>query len=270
MASESLANRLWWAHLGIAGLVGVLATVLYSAAEQQRHADELKKEVAQLRERQLVTERDIDALREQSRRDAAVAAVQRGAQRDLVLSLEGAIFKGKADAAVTMIEFGDYQCPFCSAFERKTMPQLQRDYIGTGKLRFAVRSFPLDFHNLAFRAHEAAACAAEQGKFWEMHERLLANSAKLNGSDMPAHAEAIHLDKNKFATCFDAALYAPQIHREIAEGQKNGVTGTPTFFLGLTNGDAAELRVVRVISGAVPFASFKEAIDALLDAAPSR
>ena len=145
------------------------------------------------------------------------------------------------------------------------MPQIETEYIKTGKLKYVALDFPLEsIHKNAFKAAEAARCASDQGKFWEMHDRLFANQQALAPNNLPQHAQALELDVRKFQQCLDGGKYAADIRKDLAEGQKAGVTGTPGFFLGLTNPNDPKIKTLRVLKGAQPYASFKEAIDSLL------
>ena len=127
-----------------------------------------------------------------------------------------------------------------------------------------VRDFPLEqIHPQAFKAAEATRCAADQGKFWEMHYRLFANQRNLNPADLPGHAQAVGLDVPAFQSCLDSNKHAELVRAHLADGQKAGITGTPTFFLGVLGPDS-QLKVSRTIRGAQPFSAFKSAIDAAL------
>ena len=187
--------------------------------------------------------------------------------QNVVLEIKGDPFKGQPDAKLTLIEFSDYQCPFCSRHVRETLPQLEREYIATGKIKYVFRNFPIaSIHPLAFKAHEAANCAGEQGKYWEMHNRLFANSNALGLKDLPNHAKALVLEMPKFQQCLDSGKHAEKIRKDLADGQKAGVQGTPSFFVALTEPNDTNLKVLRTIRGAQPYAAFKEAIDSLLSA----
>jgi protein-disulfide isomerase len=128
-----------------------------------------------------------------------------------------------------------------------------------------VRDYPLEsIHPQAFKAAEAAHCANEQGKYWEMHDRLFANQKALGIKDLPQHAQALGLDEAKFQQCLDSGKYAARIRKDLTDGQRAGITGTPGFFLGVTDPNGTEIKAVRVIKGAQPFAAFQAAIDSLL------
>ena len=145
------------------------------------------------------------------------------------------------------------------------MPQIEKEYIQTGKVKYVARDFPLEsIHKEAFKAAEAGHCAGEQGKFWEMHARLYANQRALAPNNLPQYAQAIELDVPKFQQCLESGKYAAKIRQDLADGQQAGVTGTPGFFLGVTDPNDQKVKVSRVLKGAQAYASFKEAIDSLL------
>ena len=145
------------------------------------------------------------------------------------------------------------------------MPQIESEYIKTGKLKYVARDFPLEsIHKEAFKAAEAAHCAGEQGAYWEMHTRLFANQRALGPKELPQHAQGLGLDVPKFQQCLESGKYASRIRKDLADGQKAGVTGTPGFFLGVTESNDPNVKVLRVLKGAQPYASFKEAIESLL------
>ncbi len=155
---------------------------------------------------------------------------------------------GSESAKVTIVEFSDYQCPYCSRAETQAIAQIKDKY--KGKVRIAFRNYPLPFHNNAQKAHEAAACAGDQGKFWEMHEKLFANQNALGVEQLKAYAVELALDSEKFNSCLDSGKFADAIAKDAKEGAALGVQGTPAFFI---NG--------RFLSGAQPFSAFAAIID---------
>lgn len=187
------------------------------------------------------------------------------APQSVVLEVKNEPIKGQANATVTLVEFSDYQCPFCSRHFSGTMPELERDYIATGKIKYVFRNFPIEsIHPLAFKAAEAATCAGDQGQYWKMHDRLFTEQNALRLQDLPNHAKAIALDLTAFQECLDSGKYAPKIRKDIAVGQKAGIQGTPTFFVALTEPNDGAVKAIRIIRGAQPYAAFKTAIDAVL------
>ena len=169
--------------------------------------------------------------------------------------------RGDAAAKLTLIEVSDFQCPFCGRYATDTHPLLAKEYIDTGKLRYAFMDLPLEsIHKQAFKAAEAARCAGDQGKYWEMHSRLFANQKALE--PWSAHATAVGLDLPKFEACMADGAHAAAIRADMALAQKLGVAGTPGFLLALTDPkDPQKVTGLSVIRGARPFADFKAEID---------
>ena len=143
------------------------------------------------------------------------------------------------------------------------MPQIEKEYIETGKMKHVFMDFPLPMHREAMKASEAALCGGDQGKFWELHDRLFTNQNALGPEALSKHAEALGLNMTKFQECLDSGKQAAQIKAAMAEGQKAGVTGTPAFLLGFIESDG-KVKATKKISGAVPYASFKATIDEML------
>jgi protein-disulfide isomerase len=174
---------------------------------------------------------------------------------------------GREDAPVTLIEFADYQCPFCRRFHSETFGQLKKNYIDIGKLRFVSRDLPLDFHPNAQRAAEAARCAGDQDKYWEMRDTLITHSADLSRDAILRYAQALALDASSFQRCLDGEKHKSAIEKDLADAQSLQVSGTPTFILGNTK--KATIEGQRLV-GALPYAAFDSAIRQLLAAATSQ
>jgi protein-disulfide isomerase len=146
------------------------------------------------------------------------------------------------------------------------LPQLDADYVKKGTLRLAVRDFPLEsIHPQALKAAEATHCAAEQDKYWEMHDRLFAHPQNLSPAELSGHAKEVGLDVARFQACLTSGKYEGKARAGLGDGQKAGVRGTPTFFLGVADPDG-KLKVLKVLRGALPVAAFKSAIDSALAA----
>lgn len=155
--------------------------------------------------------------------------------------------KGKDGAPITIVEFSDYECPFCQKAE-PTVAQILSAY--PDKVRLVFRDFPLPMHPHAPKAAEAAHCAKDQGKFWEMHEKLFANNTQLQVENLKKLARDVGLDGDKFDKCLDSNEKSQAVSDNMKAGQKFGVNSTPAFFV---NG--------RLLSGALPFEEFKKVID---------
>ena len=184
-----------------------------------------------------------------------------------VVSLEGTVFKGDPEAKLTLIEFSDYGCPFCSRHVRETAPQLEV-YIAAGTVKHVFHDFPIEaLHPQAVKAHEAARCAGDQDRYWEMHDHLFANQTALAPQALVRYAEEQGVaDVPAFTECLTGGTHTQAVRRAIAAGQAAGVTGTPTFMLGLTEPGSDTVTAVTTVVWAHPFARFQQAIDSLLDA----
>jgi len=170
---------------------------------------------------------------------------------------------GSANAPVTLVEFTDYQCPFCRRFEAETWPQLKRNYIDTGRVRFIVRDLPLEFHSSARPAAEAAHCAGEQGRFWPMHTGLLGKEADLTPHGLEERARSLGLDLTRFRACVDSKKYEPTIAANAAQAVALGVRGTPAFVVGAApHGELDGL----LLEGALPYEDLRTVLEALLSA----
>jgi protein-disulfide isomerase len=163
---------------------------------------------------------------------------------------------GNKNAKVAIVEYSDFECPFCRRFWEETLPQIRKDFIETGKAFLVYRHFPLAFHPSAKPAAYAVECANEQGKFWQMHDKIFEEqktTPQFSANDLKKWAAAIGLDTAKFNQCLDSEKYAKRVSDDLNSGQAAGVSGTPTFFI---NGQK--------VVGAQPYENFKQVIDNLL------
>jgi protein-disulfide isomerase len=172
---------------------------------------------------------------------------------------------GRSDAPVTMVEFTDYQCPFCRRFESDDFAQLKKNYIDTGKVLFVSRDLPLDFHPNAAPAAEAVRCAGEQKKFWEMHDAIMTDTATDLGSDaILKYGEKVKLDMPSFKTCLDQKKFVAQIQKDSTDAGTLGISGTPSFVIGKSAvGQDNQMDGVRIV-GAVPYTVFDSTIKDML------
>ena len=171
------------------------------------------------------------------------------------------IVLGNADAPVTIIEFSDFQCPYCARFVTQTMPELKSKYIDTGKVNLVFREFPLSFHQNSNNAANAAECAGD--KFFEMHDKLFAGQADWSSVADPTtvfkgYAKATGVNTTQWDSCYSSKQYADEISKDFSDGAAAGVTGTPTFFIG-NDKDGYTMLV-----GAQPASAFEQIIDAEL------
>jgi protein-disulfide isomerase len=242
-------------------IVAILAVAATGLAQTEEELRSLRQEVEALKQSQEAIAKQLQEVQDLLRARGGAAPPSGRAP----ISVQGAPFKGDKNAAVTVVEFSDYECPFCGRYFRDTMAQIERDYITTGKVKYVFRDFPLEaIHPKAFKAAEAAHCAGDQGRFWEMHDRLFTNQSSLDRSQLSGHAKTLALDLPGFEQCLDSGRHGTRIRQSLADGQQAGVRGTPTFFLGHTDADGGSLNTPATLVGAQPYANFKQALDRLL------
>ena len=181
------------------------------------------------------------------------------------LTVAGAPSKGRSDAPVVIVEFSDFECPFCARYARDTFPGIEREYIESGKVRYVFRHYPIErIHPRAMGAARAAECAAAQGKFWEFHSATFANQRALQPEALAASASKLGVNPDAFQLCMAAlATSSQRIRDDLDEGTRAAISGTPTFFLGTMTRDG-KVKVARRLVGAQSLAAFKNAIDSLL------
>ncbi len=170
------------------------------------------------------------------------------------VSIDDDAIKGNQDAKVTIIEFSDFQCPFCGRHFQQTLPEITEKYIETEKVRYIFRDFPLGFHENAQKAAEAAECArfvaGNDETYWKIHDKLFENQDALDIESLKQYAKELGLNTEKFNDCLDSGQMENEVKNDLEEGQNYGVKGTPAFFI---NG--------RFVSGAQPFSVFEEIIE---------
>jgi protein-disulfide isomerase len=227
-----------------------------SEAITKEQADAIVAELRQIR--QLLEKQQAQLAAAMAPKPAPVAAPP---EKVLMSVGNGWYSFGKADAPVTLVEFGDYQCPYCKRFHSDAYAQLKKDYIDTGKVRFVSRDLPLEFHPFALKAAEAVRCAGDQGKYWELRDALYTNPAAPSDDVIKKAAADLSLDTRAFQACLDSGKYKADVQKDAAEAATLQISGTPTFVLAKTSND--KLDGVRIV-GAQSFAAFQSAIDVLL------
>jgi protein-disulfide isomerase len=176
----------------------------------------------------------------------------------------GEIRNVRGSGQVVLVEFSDYECPFCAQHALKTEPQLVKQFVESGKMRHIVFNYPLPFHPQAQKASEAAECAARQGRFWEMHDQLFSDQAGLDLEGLLSRGAAVAPDKAAFEVCLRDGSTVGKVLSDLAEGRRIGVDATPTFFLGRIRDDGS-IDVTERLNGAPPFDEFDRAIKRLLE-----
>ncbi|MGP0593274.1 DsbA family protein [Nitrospira sp. T9] len=169
---------------------------------------------------------------------------------------------GSQQAKVAIVEFTDYQCPYCAKYHSDTFENLKKEYIDTGKVQYVLRDFPLDFHVYAKGAAIAANCAGEQDAYWHMNHQLFSNQSELGDGLYQKLAQSLGLNMDQFESCVNSHEQVQKVDADVVYGQEIGVNGTPTFFIGrVENG---ELTDPKEVSGTQPLSAFSKIIEPLL------
>ena len=221
----------------------------------------LMKEVQALKEGHDRLSRELQEIKEQLQPRSQPIP---GHDVKLTLDVAGGPFRGERNAKLTMVEFTDYQCTFCGRYANETLPQILQEYVDSGIVKYVIRDFPLTHHGQAAKAAEAAHCAGDQGKYWEMHGKLFASQRALTIDDLLGYAEPLGLDARTFENCLDSGKHTVRIDQGRADGRVARVRGTPAFLLGYTADNGNGMETVRLIHGAQRYENFKHAIDMLL------
>jgi len=170
---------------------------------------------------------------------------------------------GSQDARIAIVEFSDYQCPYCKRFQTEVFPELNKEYIDSGKIAFVYKDLPLPFHANSKSAAVAANCANEQNDYWGYQEALFDDQAALGRNHYLDLAKQHKLDTAKFSACLDDKKQIEEIDNDLAYGGSLGVDGTPSFFIGKID-QSDRIVAARLVVGAQPLPVFKQLIDGLL------
>jgi protein-disulfide isomerase len=249
----------------------ILASVTLLVVSVSAWPASTREEIKALNEKVAEIQKDLAEIKKMLQTGAGVPVPPNNVTvfKEQALSVASSPFKGQIDAAVTLVEFSDYECPYCARHHREVMPVLEAEYIDTGRLKFVMRENPIPrLHRNAMNASLAALCAKDQDKYWDMHDALFDNQRELGGDKLSILAAGIGLDPAEFGQCMETKKFQEQIMSDIASGARLGVRGTPAFVLGLTDPeDQGKANVTIFIKGAQPLASFRQAIDDLLESA---
>ena len=249
---QTLAARI----LNIGGVLALMLAMMLPAARADMSPGE-RKDFERLQRDVLILQKQVDELSKQARgqgpRVPAAPVARPG------VSLDDDPVMGSADATVALIEFSDYQCPYCQRFHEKTFGRLKTRYIDSGKVRYVYRDMPSPSRGQAVYAAIAANCAGEQGKYFEMHRLLFENAARLENKSYVRFAKRLSLDVKKFESCLIDEKQLDEIGKDIQDGRRLGINGTPTFFVGRIKNN--EVEDPKSIVGAQPYRVFKQALD---------
>jgi protein-disulfide isomerase len=246
----------------LAPLVFTFLACSQPAAQSRKDAEALKKEIEALKAQQAEMQKSLDEVREFLK----AATGGRFGAPSLVNSsfdVSGMPSNGRATAPITLIEISDYHCPYCRRHVLQTQPRIYSELVNTGKVRHVFVHYPIaQLHPDAYRSHEAAVCANDQGKFWDLHKKLFETPLK-TVEQLTAVAQDAGLDGNALRACLESGKHAQEVQASVERIAKLNVNGTPMFLLGRTAGDS-KVTVAKVVEGAQPYEAFKMAVDEIL------
>jgi protein-disulfide isomerase len=242
--------------------MGLAACVLGAPCRLLGQRVSKDKEITRQQAEEILDElKQIHALLEKIEKRVASRGFDSSTKEAVKVKIDDGYSMGQKDAPLTLVEFADYQCPFCKHFHTTTFQELRTNYIDTGKLRFVALDFPLDTHRNAMQAATAALCAGEQYKFWEMRDLLITHADKLEEQSILDYAKDLQLDTGLLKACLASDRYASKIKNDIAQAEAAGISGTPSFVLGKTAKD--EVEGTKIV-GALPYSEFEVKIQRLL------
>jgi len=250
--------------VGVAVVIASLSQPVAAQDPTKAQSDEdLRREVRELKQGQEAIQKELQEIKKLLLAREAGKPV-----RPETISIASRPFRGTNGARIVMVEFSDYQCPFCGRFYRETLPLLDKEYIQAGKIKYVFNNLPLDdLHPVAFKAAEAAECAGEQGKFWDLHGRFFGNQSSISNGDMSSPAKAIGLDMAQFDKCVQSGKTEAVVRAGVQQATSLGIQSTPSFVIGLVNDknpNDGNVKILGVINGAYPYPVFKQALDKAL------
>ena len=243
----------------VAPLCALVLACSEPSAQAPRDAESLRKDIDTLKAQQAEIQKSLEEVREFLR---AATGGRFGAPSliNSTFDLGGAPSNGQPAAPVTIVEISDYHCPFCRRHVQQTQPRIYDEYVKTGKARHVFVHYPIaQLHPDAYRSHEAASCAGDQGKFWELHTKLFEKPVR-TVEELTALAGTTGLDTAAFKACLESGKHAQAVKESVERVQKLNVNGTPMFLVGRTPPGTQPMTIARVVEGAQPFEAFEKAI----------
>ncbi len=227
--------------------------ILRQLIEIQNELRDVRKDLAEVRNSVSELKRNSNLPRAAAPRPSAIGNVELNPDDPTL---------GSQQAKVAIVEFTDYQCPYCAQYHSGTFENLKKEYIDTGKVQYFLRDFPLDFHAYAKGAAISANCAGEQDAYWQMNHQLFSNQSELGDGLYQKLAQSLGLNMDQFGSCVNSHEQVQKVDADVVYGQEIGVNGTPTFFIGrVENG---ELTDAKEVSGTQPLSAFSKIIEPLL------
>jgi protein-disulfide isomerase len=247
--------------------VAVVALLSLSPPQNPNDPAALKREIQALKAQQEQMQKDIEEIKT-FLKEATGGRFGTPTVAETALDLSAYPANGSASAPVTLVEISDYHCPFCRRHVQQTQPQIYSDYVKAGKVRHVFVHYPIDqLHPDAYKSHEAAMCANDQGKFWEYHAKLF-ESPLTTREQLIGVAGSVGLDAAAFRACVESGKHASEVRKSVEKYVALGVSGTPMFLVGVTPSGGAPFKAMKAISGAQSFPVFKQAFENALAKRP--
>lgn len=241
----------------------VVALLPNAVTAQEWITEEVLKQLSEIRQELKVLQDEVRGLKgELANRPSAPSAA--AARKAITLDISKSPSIGAKGAQIAIVEFSDYQCPYCKRHFSQTLPDIEKNYVDTGKVQYVMKQFPLGFHAKARGASIAALCVdkLKPGSYWKAHEAISGGSTKLDTADYLALAASLELNQSKYQKCLDDPQMSTVVDQDLADGGSVGVSGTPAFLVGkIVDGKVVD---GQLITGARPYASFSQLIDKLL------
>ena len=249
-------------------LKSVLCALFFIPAAAQAEdwiTEEVLKQLSEVRQELKNLQSEIKELKEIIKKQPVAQPSRAANNVNKELSIADTPFLGDNKAKIVVVEFSDYQCPYCRRHFKQTMPELRKNYIETGKIQYHMKQFPLAFHSKAKGASVAALCMGKQNEsaYWQAHESIFNGETSLERDAYLQMARNLKLDITEYKNCLNDKTVASRVDREFFEGESVGVSGTPAFLIGKLQGD--KVVQARLLAGARPYASFVRVIDQLLN-----
>lgn len=231
--------------------------------------DSLQREVDELRSGQKRLLEELSELRRQLREGPgrSEVAAQPEPPAFFTLNVQGEPFRGGTNARVAVVAFSDFNCSFCARFEKEIYPKIDERYVRSGRIRYLFRDLPDRADADSITKAEAARCAGEQGKFWEMHDQLFADPLPFADETARRHIRTLGIGGADFQACLESHRYLEPIRRSSAMAGRMGIHGTPAFLVGTLDATGNVIRSVRIFTGAESFETFRALLDDLLEPA---
>jgi protein-disulfide isomerase len=230
---------------------------------------EFKKELEELKLGQQAIRKDIQEIKALLSQKAPAQAAPEVNVKGVELEFGNNPIRGNSDSKLIMVDITDYQCPYCGRYARETFPEIMKQYVYSGKIRYTILDQPLPMHKMAPKAAEASHCANDQGKFWEIHDAMMSKQDLLN--NLSLIGSSLNLDQAKFDECLNTNKYAEMVNKSVNLVNKMGISGVPGFILAMSDPqNPKKAKGISFIRGAQPLSSFQTELDKALMAMQSQ